>query len=70
MARCAAGVLDTYVFPGYVIWDADLFAGQTIVRDLGPLSTLTSVALLMPFVTVGTRRLQDIDCNGCGCFCT
>lgn len=46
------------------ILDSALFGGMHTMRDNGPLSAILSVALLLPGLAVGSRRLHDIDRSG------
>ncbi|MDF2998536.1 MAG: hypothetical protein K0R27_4173 [Xanthobacteraceae bacterium] len=43
--------------------DVVLF-GYEIALQIGPLNALTSLALLVPSIAIGTRRLHDIDRTG------
>ena len=46
------------------ILDVSLFPLHLVVRGVGPLDTLTTLALLLPSLAVAVRRLHDIDRTG------
>lgn len=46
------------------VLDSALFGGMHMMRDTGPLSAILSIALLLPGLAVGARRLHDTDRSG------
>jgi uncharacterized membrane protein YhaH (DUF805 family) len=44
--------------------DAYLFPLRTVLTGVGPLGTLTTMALFLPSLAVAVRRLHDIDRTG------
>ncbi len=53
IAGLVAQILDVYLFPLHVF-----------IRGVGPLGTLSTLALFLPSLAVAVRRLHDIDRTG------
>jgi uncharacterized membrane protein YhaH (DUF805 family) len=53
-----------YLFALLLTWGADVVGAVAMQDDLGVMGSIVSLALLLPSVAVGARRLHDIGRSG------
>lgn len=53
-----------YLFALLLTWGADIVGAVTLQDDIGVLGLIVSLALMIPSIAVGSRRLHDIGRTG------